>query len=77
MKPMRFEAERSSVHGAGFVIRWPWATMNELVCPGSLVVRRSKAEIAGVATEPTGANSTRMPGIETNPVVAVACTDAG
>ena len=43
----------------------------------ALVVRRSKAEIGGVVAEPAGATSTRMPGIDTNPVVAVACTTAG
>jgi hypothetical protein len=38
---------------------------------GAFVVRRSKADIAGVVADPAGATSTRMPGIDTKPVVAV------
>ena len=58
-------------------MRWPWATIAATVWPGSLVVRRSNAEIGGVVAAPAGASNTRTPGMETNPVVAVACTAAG
>ena len=58
-------------------MRWPWARVAVPIWPGSLVVRRSNAEIAGVVADPAGASNTRTPGIATKPVAAVACTEAG